>query len=622
MSFNRPRMGITEHLSLLTYLIIAIFSLSTIPAFAIITSSNAMALHGVPVHAKQTFFPYANPAAPKGGTFSTMAQGTFDSLNPLISKGTAVNGTAYLSDSLLTTSLDEPAVAYGLLADLITRDTEDPSWIIFHINTNARFSNQQPVTADDVVYTFETILTQAVPGLRSYYGDIKKITALDRNTVRFDFKTKQNRKIAFAIGQMSILSRQDWKNRSFDQVTMTPPLGSGPYSVEKIDAGRSITYRRNPDYWGRDLAVNQGKYNFDRIKYLYYRDLDTAFQGFKAGQYTFRLEKSERSWVRGYDFPAIKNGLVIKQVLPNHNPITMSGLVFNLRQAKFQDVRVREALTLAFDFEWLNKSVLNGQYTRLQSFFFNSELEAKGSPSKSELKYLKPFLPNFSRQLQKTILEPWRAPISDGQGFNRGNLLAARQLLLNAGYRYIDGRLTDAHGKPYQIEFLSNDDSQQRIILPFMRNLEKLGIHAQLRVVDIPQYIERTRRFDYDMLMDTFPQTLTPSSEQQGYWGSEVANQPGSLNTAGIKNPIVDQLLAELVVAKDRMAIVDISHALDRVLRAEYYMIPLYGFVGNRVAYWNQYKMPKQRPLYDIGIDYWWIDPAAEQKVSLYIGRQ
>ncbi|WP_410211162.1 extracellular solute-binding protein [Aquirhabdus sp.] len=616
MCFNRPRMG-----SIQVIVVSLVFFLIT-PAFAIVTTSNAIALNGTPLHSQDAFFPYANPNAPKGGTFSTMAQGTFDSLNALISKGTAVNGTAYLSDSLLATSLDEPSVAYGLLADKITRDTEDPSWIIFHIHPNARFSNQQPVTADDVVFTFETILTRAVPGLRSYYGDIKKVTAVDQNTVRFDFKTKHNRKIAFAIGQMSILSRQDWKNRPFDQVTMTPPLGSGPYIVESIDAGRSIIYKRNPQYWGRDLLVNQGKYNFDRIKYLYYRDLDTAFQGFKVGQYTFRLEKSERSWVRGYDFPAIKSGLVIKQVLPNRNPITMSGLVFNLRQSKFQNLKVRQALTLAFDFEWLNKSVLNGQYTRLQSYFFNSELEAKGLPPEAELVYLRPLLPHLSNGVQQGILSSWQAPMSDGQGFNRDNLLKARQLLLNAGYRYVNGHLFDAHGQPYKIEFLSNDESQQRIILPFIRNLEKLGISASLRVVDIPQYIERTRRFDYDMIMDTFPQTLTPSSEQQGYWGSQVAEQSGSLNTAGIQNLVVDALLKQLVIAKDRRAIINLSRALDRVLRAEFYMIPLYGFLGNRVAFWNLYQMPKQRPLYDIGVDYWWIDAKAEQRVNQYLGSQ
>lgn len=579
---------------------------------------------------QQSYLPYSNPNAPKVGEFSTFEIGTFDSLNALINTGTPVNGTAYLSDSLLSASLNEPSVSYGLLADSITRDPQDPSWIVFHINPKAYFSNHQPVTAEDVVFTFNTILGKGATGLRLYYADIQKITALDKYSVRFDFKkksypsstAKSNVKLALSIGQMSIFSHQDWQHRPFDQVSLFAPLGSGPYLLDKIDSGLSITYKRNPDYWGRDLIINRGKYNFDRIKYVYYRDPEAAYQGFKLGQYTFKQEKSAQNWVKNYNFPAVNKGFIIKQTIANKNPITMSGLVFNLRQEKFQDRLVRKALTQAFDFEWLNKALFNNTYTRLQSYFFNSELEAKGAPSTAEIKYLTPLLPSLSQSEQDEILNPWSAPASAGDGFNRTNLIKARQLLLDAGYRYKDGQLVDRKGKPYDIEILISDASLQRTLLPYVRNLKRLGVNATIRVVDTPQYIERVRRFDYDMIVDTYPQTLSPSHEQIGYWGSSSADQQGSLNTAGIKNPAIDQILTELGNAQDRQAVINITRVLDRVLRAEYYMIPLYGLVGNQVVYWNQYRLPKITPNYDLGLDYWWIDRAAEQNVKRYIGRQ
>ena len=612
-------------------LFMVLHALAVSSSFAKPITTNILSLND---HAsssvQQSYLAYSNPNAPKGGEFSTFEIGTFDSLNPLINTGTPVNGTAYLSNSLLSASLNEPSVSYGLLADSITRDPQDPSWIVFHINPKAYFSNHQPVTADDVVFTFDTILSKGSTGLRLYYADIQKITALDKYTVRFDFKQKtsslntvrSNVKLALSIGQMSIFSRQDWQNRPFDQVSMRAPLGSGPYLIDKIDAGRSITYKRNPDYWGRDLMINRGKYNFDRIKYVYYRDPEAAYQGFKLGQYTFKKEQSAQNWVKNYNFPAVNKGFIIQQTIANKNPITMSGLVFNLRQDKFKDRRVRKALTQAFDFEWLNKALFNNTYTRLQSYFYNSELEAIGVPSVEEMKYLKPLLPLLTQPEKDEILNPWSAPKSAGDGFNRTNLIKARQLLLDAGYRYQHGQLVDQKGKPYTIEILISDASLQRTILPYVRNLKRLGINTTIRLVDTPQYIERVRRFDYDMIVDTYPQTLSPSHEQIGYWGSPSADRQGSLNTAGIKNPVVDQILNELGNAQNRLAVINITRVLDRVLRAEYYMVPLYGLVGNRVVYWDQYRVPKTTPNYDLGLDYWWIDQAAELNVKRYIGRQ
>lgn len=617
---------ISQRIVLLTVLHTLAVSSFAKPITTNILSLNDRASSSV----QQSHLPYSNPNAPKGGEYSTFEIGTFDSLNALINTGTPVNGTAYLSDSLLSASLNEPSTSYGLLAESITRDPQDPSWITFHINPKAYFSNHQPVTADDVVFTFNTILSKGATGLRLYYGDIQKVTALDKYTVRFDFKeknakanaVKSNVKLALSIGQMSIYSRQDWQNRPFDQVSLRVPLGSGPYLIDKIDSGRSITYKRNPNYWGRDLMINRGKFNFERIKYVYYRDPEAAYQGFKLGQYTFKKEQSAQNWVKNYNFPAVNKGFIVKQTIANKNPITMSGLVFNTRLEKFQDRLVRKALTQAFDFEWLNKALFNNTYTRLQSYFFNSELEAKGTPSADEMKYLKPLLLLLSQSEKDEILNVWTAPESAGDGFNRVNLLKARQHLIEAGYSNKDGHLVDQNGKPYTIEILISDASLQRTLLPYVRNLKRLGIIASIRLVDTPQYIERVRRFDYDMIVDTYPQTLSPSHEQIGYWGSSSADRQGSLNTAGIKNPAIDQILKELGNAHDRQATIHITHVLDRVLRAKYYMVPLYGLVGNRVVTWNQYRHPTTTPHYDLGVDYWWIDQDAEQNVKRYIGRQ
>jgi microcin C transport system substrate-binding protein len=610
------------------YIFAALQTFIITSVYAASITSNMLTLNDNQRSLPLTSLPYVNPNAPKGGEFSTFELGTFDSLNPLINTGTPAYGTAYLFDSLLSSSLNEPSVSYGLLADRITRDPKDTSWVVFHINPKAYFSNHQPVTADDVVFTFNTILRQGSPGLRLYYSNIEKITALDRQSVRFDFiknpneeaSSKNNLKLALAVGQMSIFSRLDWKNRSFNQVSIVAPLGSGPYFVDKIDSGRSITYRRNPDYWARDLMVNRGKYNFNRIKYVYYRDPETAFQGFKLGQYTFRTEKASQSWSKNKSFPAMQHGLINQEIIPNKNPITMSGLVFNLRDDKFQDRRVRKALTEAFDFEWLNKALLNNTYTRLQSYFFNSELEAKGTPSTAEMTYLKPLLSKFSTAEKDEILNVWSVPKSDGDGFDRQNLLKARQLLLDAGYRYVDGALVNPQGQVYSIEILCKDASLQRTLLPYIRNLKRLGVIATIRLVDTPQYIERVRRFDYDMIVDEFSQTLSPNQEQVGYWGSQSAKQQGSLNTAGIQNPAIDQILNDLKNTHDRQAVINITRVLDRVLRAEYYMVPLYGLVGSRVMYWNQYRHPTVTPNYDLGLDYWWIDPSSAQSINHFIG--
>lgn len=580
---------------------------------------KAISLEGEPLYAQAAAFPYANPAAPKGGSFIRAGAGTFDSLNTLVDKGTPALGTDYLSDSLTTASLDEPFARYGLLAERMTYDPQDASWIEYHLNPKARFSNGQPVTADDVVFTFDTILRDGTPGLRAYFADIQSVKALNKTTVRFNFKTRTNRELLLIVGEVKILSRADWQGRSFNAVTLKPYLGSGPYLIERIEPGRAITYRRNPNYWAKDLPVNRGRYNFDRIRYVYYREPEVSFTAFKAGQYTFRAENKAKNWAKNYNFPAVQTGFVKREVIALQTPQVMQATIFNLRDRFFQDRRVREALILAYDFEWMNKALFIGQYQRLNSFFQGSELAASGRPSAAEMAILQPLLPQLSIQTQRIIFNHEQLPVSDGRGFNRTNLLKARALLLQAGYRYQNGKLVDAQGKPIVLEYLIADNTLQRIVLPYAQNLARLGIELKIRVIDAPQYIERIRRFDFDLITDHFPQSLSPGNEQLGYWSSQAAREPGSQNTAGIQSPVIDRIVQGLLHAPNRQSLITHTRALDRVLQAERYMIPQYTATGERVAYWRQLRHPARLPRYDLGLDFWWIDQADEQRVSEYL---
>ena len=377
-----------------------------------------------------------------------------------------------------------------------------------------------------------------------------------------------------------------------------------------MDTGRAIVYKRDPNYWGQDLLVNRGRYNFDRMRFVYYRSGEIAFEGFKAGQYRFRQENKSRNWAVNYTFPAVKQGLVKKTLIHHDNPVAMQALVFNLRQAKFQDIRVRQAMTLAFDFEWMNKAIFNGGYERLQSYWHNSELAATGAPSEAEFKILAPLLPSLDPIQQQAVLKPWRAPVSDGSGFNRANLL-----------HYSNGQLVNAKNQPLTLELLSYDETMQRVLLPFIRNLKRLGVDAQIRVVDIPQYIQRGRSFDYDMLIDQFAQSLSPGNEQLGMWGSAAAAEQGSSNSMGLTSPVIDTLLQQMVRKQSRESLLTVTHALDRVLRAGYYSIPMYGLPAYRVAYWTEYQHPERRPKYALGLDYWWSDPAGAKRVAQYLNK-
>lgn len=589
---------------------------------AVPVRQNYISTHEQPLYQNAPYMPYANPAAPKGGLLSMSANGTFDNFQALNGKGTAAEGTGYLYDSLMKRSLNEAAVNYPLLASGVTIDPDDRSYAIFHLNPKARFSNGSPVTAADVAFSFNALLKDGAPGLKVYLGDIQSVKALNSLDVRFDYKNKDNREITAIIAEVPIYSQKDFSKKSYDRIMATAPLGSGPYVLQRVDAGRSISYRRNPNYWGKDLPINRGRNNFDTIRYVYYRNLDIAFEGFKSGQFFYHTEYKARTWALSYDFPAAKSGMVRKQHIVTQNPVATQMLVFNTRRPLFADIRFRQALTYAYDFEWLNKALFFGEYQRLQSFFYNSDLAATGVPSRDELRILTPLLPKLSPLEQQGILQNWHYPVSDGSGYNRKNLLIARQILLDAGYRYQEGNLLDRQGKPIQIDFMISQDGLQRTILPFVRNLKRLGIQVNLRLVDVPQYTERTRRFDYDMITQVIPQSSSPGNEQIQFWSSLAADQQGNYNFAGIKNPVVDQLIEGLIKAPDRQVLQTYTQALDRTLRAGYYVIPTYGKVGNWIASWDMYEQPKNPAKYDIGLDYWWVNPKKAQRIYSYLSRQ
>lgn len=588
-----------------------LLGLSCLSAQAATEVSHAISLHGQPRYpAGFKSFAYVNPAAPKGGDIRLYSLGTFDSLNPFINKGVAADDISRIYDSLTTASQDEPFSRYGLLASKIERDPADASWITYHLNPSARFSDGKPVTADDVVFTFDTIRKDGDPSYKAYFADISTIEALDAQRVKFTFKSTNNRELPLIVGELPILPRHYWASRNFNSTTLDIPVGSGPYVISKVDPGRSVVFSRNPNYWGKDLPVNRGRDNFNSVTYVYYRDTTVAFEGFKAGQYDFRAENRAKTWATEYSFPAVKQGLVKRLEQAHQNSSGMQGFAFNLRKPVFQDIRVREALGYAFDFEWSNRTLFNLAYVRTNSYFSNSELAAKGSPGKEELAVLSP----LRKQLPATVFGPvWQPPRTDGSGNARANLLKAQQLLASAGWTMRNGKLIDKQGQPLAFELLLAQPEFERIVQPFRQNLARLGVDMKIRMVDVSQYVERMRRFDYDMTVATFPQSQSPGNEQQDFWSSKAADIQGSRNIIGIKNPAVDALIQKIISASSRTELVTAAKALDRVLLANHYVIPQYHVNKYRLAYWDIFDRPAVTPRYGLGFENWWVNP---QKLS------
>jgi len=599
---------------------ILLLGLASATSQAALESSHAISLHGQPKYpASFKAFAYVNPAAPKGGDIRLYSLGTFDSLNPFINKGVTAEDITRIYDSLTTASQDEPFSRYGLLAEKIERDPADSSWITYHLNPSARFSDGKPVTAEDVIFTFDTIRKDGDPSYKAYFADVVKIEALDTRRVKFSFRTANNRELPLIVGELPILPKHYWATRTFNATTLEIPVGSGPYFISKVDPGRSVVFARNPNYWGKDLPVNRGRDNFNTITSVYYRDTTVAFEGFKAGQYDFRAENRAKTWATEYSFPAVKLGLVKRIEQAHQNSSGMQGFAFNLRKPVFQDIRIREALGYAFDFEWSNRTLFNMAYVRTGSFFSNSELAAQGTPSKAELALLSP----FRNQLPTSVFGPvWQPPRTDGSGNARANLLKAQQLLASAGWTMRDGKLVNKQNQPLSFEILLAQPEFERIVQPFRQNLARLGVDMKIRMVDVSQYVERMRRFDYDMTVATFPQSQSPGNEQQDFWSSKAADIPGSRNQIGIKNPAVDALIAKIVAAPSRAELVTAARALDRVLLSNHYVIPQFHVNKYRMAYWDFFERPAVTPKYGTGFDGWWVNSQKQARIRATQGKR
>jgi microcin C transport system substrate-binding protein len=585
---------------------------ATVPASA--APSHGLSLFGDLKYGPDfTHFDYANPGAPKGGSMRLAAIGTFDSLNPYIVKGVAAAGIGQTFDTLMLASEDEPGSEYGLVAESADLAPDRMS-VLYTLRKQARFHDGSPITPDDVIWTFNTLREKGQPMYRSYYGDVDRVEADGERGVRFHFKSADNRELPQILGQMPILSKKYWEGRDFTKTTLDAPLGSGPYKVDSVDPGRSITYRRVPDYWAADLPVRKGRNNVETIRYDYYRDGTIALEALKAGQYDVRLENSSKAWATGYDGPALRQGLLKKEEIPNQLPRGMQGFGYNLRRPLFQDPRVRQALAYAFDFEWSNKNLFYDAYKRTRSYFDNSELAATGLPQGEELKILEPFRGRIPDEVFTTEYNP---PRYDGSGNIRDGLREALRLLKEAGWSIKNGKLVnDRTGQPFEFEILLVQPEFERIVLPFVRNLERMGITARVRTVDASQYQKRMDTFDYDMAVESFGQSLSPGNEQRDYWGSAAADEEGSRNVLGIKNPVIDALVEEIIKAPDRASLVARTRALDRVLQWGFYVIPHYHTDVTRVAYWDKFRRPEIAPKYGIGLDTWWVDPKAEQTIE------
>jgi microcin C transport system substrate-binding protein len=561
-------------------------------------------------------FAYTNPDAPKGGEFSLIGWGgvtTFNSLNNYLLKGDAAQGLELLFDSLMTPAADEPDAVYGLVAES-AEVADDGKSVTFHLRPEARFADGTPLTADDVVFSFDTLKTKGHPIYHQTLQDVIKAEALDPQTVRYTFQGDLVRDLPLTVAVLPIFSEAYYSSRPFDETTLDPPLGSGPYLVDSLAQGRTIVYRRNPDYWAKDLPVNRGRWNFDKIRFEYFRDRTAGMEAFKAGFYDFREEFTSKVWATEYDFPAIRAGKVKKEILPDETPSGTQGFFLNTRREQLRDPLVREALDLAFDFEWTNRNVFFGLYNRTVSFFENSPMKAVGEPSEAERK----LLDSLGMPVPEEALGPaYLPPKTDGSGQDRALLTKAGKLLDEAGYTVKNGVRVDAKGEPFKLEILISEPTFKRLAAPYLKNLILLGIDARMRMVDAAQYQQRLKNFDFDMTTERYVMRNTPGVELRSYFGSAAAAMEGSLNLAGISDPAVDALIERVIAAKSREELTTAARVLDRVLRAGHYWVPHWYKPSNDVAYWDKFSRPDKKPRFDRGIlDTWWYDEAKAAKLA------
>ena len=567
-------------------------------------------------------FDYVNPDAPKGGLVRLGAQGTFDSFNLVVAgvKGTPAAGITLIYESLTTPSLDEPSAAYGLLAESF-HYPEDYSSVTFRLRPEARWHDGEPVTAEDVIFSFEAFKANS-PLYASYYANVTKAEKISDREVKFTFDQTGNRELPQIMGQLTILPKHWWegtapdgRKRDVTQTTLEPPLGSGPYRIRSFEAGRTIAYERVKDYWGESLNVNVGQNNFDEIRFEYYRDATVLLEAFKSDRIDYRVENIARNWATGYNFPARQEGRVILEEFPQRAAGVMQAFVLNLRRDKFKDERVRRALNLAFPFEEINKAIFSGQYERVASYFHGLELASSGLPEGQELAILESVRDKIPPSVFTT---PYRNPTSDSPEAVRNNLREADRLLREAGWEVKGGRRINANGEAFTIEFLGEAPADERYVLPYRESLKRLGIEVTVRIVDDAQYVNRTRSFDFDMITNGWAQSLSPGNEQREYWGSQAARREGSQNYAGIADPGIDALIDKVIYAKDRDELVAATKALDRVLLAHNFVVPQWTYGKVRTARWNRYSHPETMPRYGAAAfpTVWWYDEAKAAKTG------
>jgi microcin C transport system substrate-binding protein len=571
---------------------------------------HAIAMHGAPKYpADFTHFDYVNPRAAKGGDLRLAPVGTFDTLNPYSLAGVPAAGvSAHVFESLLTRSMDEPFTLYGLLAEKV-EVPDDRSWITFYLNPKARFQNGMPVTVDDVIFSWELLKEKGLANQRIFYRRVEAIERIGARGVRMRFAKPVDREMPLIMGLMAVLPRAIYKSVKFERMGMTPPVGSGPYRLTSFDPGRSVSFTRDTDYWGRDLAVRQGRNNFTTIRYDYYRDSTAAFEAFKTGAVSVRMEPDPARWARGYDFPAIHSGAVKRGEIAHGRPSGMYGIAMNTRRDPFRSLAFRQALILAFDFEWMNRTLFHGAYTRTHSFFDNSVLAAKGPLTDEEHQALGSDLASIP---PSDVRQGYRPPTSAGTDRNRNNLRRARELLGEARFLVRDGLLFDpGSGKPVDLELLLKHPREERLALIYAKSLATLGITLRSRSVDSAQYQRRLLDFDFDMIMHRWAVSLSPGNEQEHYWSSAAAARSGSRNYPGIRSPAIDITISKITMARDKRRFQTLVKTLDRLLLAGRYVVPLYHLNADRVAWRSGVRQPSTTPLNGMLLDTLWWDPSA-----------
>lgn len=551
-------------------------------------------------------FPYVNANAPKGGEVSLSAVGSFDSFNPFIVRGSPAAGALRVFDTLMVSSADEPGSAYCHVASAI-EVPDDRSWVAFDLRPEAKFHDGHPITSEDVAWTFNTLREQGRPFYKQYYADVDSVATDGPQRVVFRFKTTKNRELPQILGEMPILPKHWWEGRDFSKPLSEPPLGSGAYRIGNFEMGRTLVLERVPDYWGRDLPTAKGLNNFDRIRTEYFRDASVSLEAFKAGQVDWRVENIAKNWATAYDFPAVDKGLVKKQSFERNLPTGMQGFAMNTRRPIFADRHVRDAMIQVFDFEWMNRNLFYDSYTRTPSYFNNSDFASSGLPKGLELEYLEPFR---GKVPDDVFTREFKLPVTDGSGNNREGLRRALELLKEAGWTVRDRKLVNSAGEPFRFEILLDSPSFERVALPYVQSLERLGMQVNVRTVDPAQYQRLMDTFDYDMTVAVFGQSSSPGNEQLEYWSCQSAKAEGSDNTMGVCDPAIDSLVGEVLHAKDYVHLVAATQALDRVLLNNAYLVPQWFSGKVNVAYWNRFGFPSQPVRAGVVFDAWWVDPA------------